>query len=74
MSSFLVCILACISVVRDKHDKNMASRKCVLLASQWGYSRFQVTGMIKGVLGCEILNFRIFLGWKISQVSIFGVA
>ena len=72
MSNFLVCILACISVVGDKHDKNMASRK--LMCS---------TGIPVGLLqissdrddqrffGCEILNFRIFLCRKILT-SIFG--
>ena len=33
-----------------------------------GYSRFQVSGVIKGVFGFEIFNCGIFLGRKIWQV------
>ena len=43
--------------------------------SRWGveYSRFQVTGMIKGFFGFEILDFAIFLGRKILA-TVFLIA
>ena len=37
------------------------------------YSRFQVTGMIEGFFGFEILDFAIFLGRKILA-TVFLVA
>ena len=37
-----------------------------------GYSRFQVTGMIKGFFGFEIFDFRFFLAVKIWQVFLWG--
>ena len=37
------------------------------------YSRFQVTGMIEGFFGFEILDFAIFLGGKILA-TVFLVA
>ena len=72
MSNFLVCILACISVVRDKHDKNMASRKLMCSTGiPVGLLQISSDRDDRRFFGCEILNFGIFLGWKIL-ISIFG--
>ena len=51
--------------------------KCCILCAQAGgggveYSRFQVTGMIKGFFGFEILDFAIFLGRKILATVFSG--
>ena len=55
--------------------------KCCILCAQAGgggggveYSRFQVTGMIEGFFGFEILDFAIFWGRKILATVFFLVA
>ena len=51
--------------------------KCCILCAQAGgggveYSRFQVTGMIEGFFGFEILDFAICLGRKILATVFSG--
>ena len=69
MSNFLVCSLACISVVRDKHDEGI--KEMCSAGIPGGVLR--ISSDRKDFFESEILNFGIFWGWKILA-SIFWVA